>query len=55
MRSDNCTNFVGAIKELRKAFKEIDHNQISQYLERHGANWITWIRIPPTASRKGGV
>ena len=44
MRSDNGTNFVGAIKELRKAIQEMDHNQISQYLQRHGVDWITWIK-----------
>ena len=26
MRSDNATNFVGAINELRKAFQKMDHN-----------------------------
>ena len=55
MRSDNGTNFVGAIKELQKAFQEMDHNQISQCLQRHEADWITWIRNPPTASHMGGV
>ena len=55
MRSDNGTNFVGAIKELRKAFQEMDHNQLSQYLQRHEANWITWIRKPPTATHMSGV
>ena len=43
MRSDNGTNFVGAINELRKAFQEMGHNQISNYLKTHGAYWITWI------------
>ena len=43
MRSDNGTNFVGAINELRKAFQEIGHNQISHYLKTHGTDWITWI------------
>ena len=33
----------------------MDHNQISQYLQRRGANWITWIRNPSTASHMGGV
>ena len=37
MRSDNGTNFVGAINELRKAFQEMDHNKISRYLQKHGA------------------
>ena len=45
MRSDNGTNFVVAINELRKAFQEMDHNQISQYLQRHGADWITGSEI----------
>ena len=55
MRSDNGTNIVGAVKELWKAFQEMDHNQISQYLQRHGADWITWIRNPRTAIHMGGV
>ena len=33
----------------------MDHNQISQYLQTHGADWITWIRNPLTASHMGGV
>ena len=33
----------------------MDHNEISQYLQRHGSDWITWIRNPPTASQMGGV
>ena len=28
----------------------MDHNQISQYLQRHRAKWRTWIRNPLTAS-----
>ena len=55
MRSDNGTNLFGTINELRKAFQEMDHNQISQYLQTHRSDWITWIRNPPTASHMGGV
>ena len=55
MRSDNGSNFVGAIKELREAFQEMNHNQIAQYLQTHGADWITWIKNPPTASHMGVV
>ena len=55
MRSDNGTNFVGAVKELQKGFQEMDHNQISQYLQRHGTDWLTSIRNPPTASLMRGV
>ena len=55
MRSDNGTNYFGAIKELRKSFQEMDHYQIPQYLQRRGADWIIWIRNLPTASHMGGV
>ena len=33
----------------------MDDNQISQHLQRHGGDWITWIRNQPTASHMGGV
>ena len=45
MRSDNGTNFVGAIKGFRKAFQEMDHNQISQYLQRRGAEALHTLLI----------
>ena len=41
MRSDNGSNLFGTINELRKAFQEMDHNQISQYLQTHRSDWIT--------------
>ena len=55
MRSDNGSNFVGVVRELRKSFKEMNHNQKSEYLHSCGADWITWINNPPTASHMGGV
>ena len=55
MRSDNSTNFVGTISQLQNAFKEMNHSQILRYLQAHGADCITWIRYPPTASHMGGV
>ena len=55
MKFDNGINFVSAIKELRQAFQKMDHNQISQYLQRHGADWRARIRKPLTASHMGGV
>ena len=33
----------------------MNHNQIAQYLQTHGADWITWTKNPPTASHMGGV
>ena len=55
MRSDNGTDFVGVINELRKAFQEMDQNQISQYLQARGVDWITWIINPLTVSHVDGV
>lgn len=55
MRIDNSTNFICAINKPRKTFKEMDHNQLSQYMQARGADWITWIRNQPTAIHMGGV
>ena len=37
MRSDNGSNFVGAVKELGQALKETDQ-QIKLFLDNHGDN-----------------
>ena len=55
MRSDNGSNFVGAVKELRKSFQDMNHSRINDYLQMHGADWITWINNSPTASHMGEV
>ena len=33
----------------------MNHHRINQYLQVHGADWITWINNLPTASYMGGV
>ena len=38
--SGNGTNFVGAINELKKALKEMDHLKIKKYLQGNGTDWI---------------
>ena len=56
--SDNGTNFVGAERELRDAFKSMDHSKIQSFLKEHSeADWmhIEWKRNPPYASHFGGV
>lgn len=55
MRSDNGSNFVGAEKELQKAFKEMNHQQIESFLRNQGADWVIWEKNPPAASHMGGV
>ncbi|XP_028408116.1 uncharacterized protein LOC114530710 [Dendronephthya gigantea] len=52
IRSDNGSNFVGANKELIRAMKEMNHNQIQIKLRREG---IEWLFNTPTASHMGGV
>ena len=55
MRSDNGSNYVVAVKKFRNSFKDINHSKINEYLQMHGAYWITWINKSPTASHMGGV
>ena len=55
MESDNGSNFVGAVKELQKSFQDMNRSRINEYLQMHGADWITWINNPQTASHMGGV
>ena len=50
IRTDNGTNFVGANIEPRKAFNEMNHTKIKNFLMKLGGKWITWRRNPPIAS-----
>ena len=53
--SDNGSNFVGAEKELQKAYNEVDHKKIEEYLQNQGTDWVKWNKNPPAASHMGGV
>ena len=50
LRSDTGTSFVEGQTELSKAFKEIDHERISSFLQGYGSDWIRWKRNPPAAN-----
>ena len=50
--SDNGSNFVGAVKELRDGFKRLDKQAICDRLSRQS---IEWRFNPPAASHQGGV
>ena len=54
IRSDNGGNFVGANRELRQAFAEMDHERIKIWLNELGGDWV-WDFNPPSASHMGGV
>ena len=53
--SDNGTNFVGAHNELKKAFSEMNHQQIQHFLANTGADWLIWSRNVLAANHMGGV
>ena len=53
--SDNGANFVGADNELKRAFNEMNHQQIQHFLANAGADWLIWSRNTPAASQMGGV
>ena len=53
--SDNGSNFIGAERELRKAYEEMDDDKIQSFMQEHGGDWIKWYKNPPLASHMGGV
>ena len=55
IRSDNGSNLVGASAELSRAFQEMDHIKIGNFLKENGGEWMIWKRNPPLSSNMGGV
>ena len=53
--SDNEPNFVGMQKELKDAFKEMDHQKIQYLLQDNGADYIVWHRNAPAPNHMGDV
>ena len=49
IRTDNSTDFVGAIAKLNK----VNHKKINEFMLEHGGQWIKWERNPLTASNIG--
>ena len=54
LRSDQGTNFVGARKELKEALKEIDNDQVKEFLLQNDCSF-SFRMNPPSASHMGGV
>ena len=46
IRSDNGTNFVGAITELKEVIKRIDHSKVVKYCSERQVDF-QWIFNPP--------
>ena len=55
LRSDNGTNFVGADNEFQKAYNEMDHSKISNFLLTEKCDWVRLEKNTPEASHTGGV
>ena len=53
--SDNGSNFIGAERELKKPYSEINDDKIQSCMEGIGGDWIKWHKNPPLASHMGGV
>ena len=55
IRSDNGSNLGGASAELSRAFQEMDHIKIGNFLKDNGGEWMIWKRNPLLSSNMGGV
>ena len=52
IKSDQGKNIVGAVGEIRKAWQEMDLDQVQKALRKQG---VEWSFNPPKASQMGGV
>ena len=55
LRSDQGTNFVGALKELAQALGEMDQERIKAKLLEEQCDWFSFKMNVPAASHMGGV
>ena len=55
LRSDQGTNFIGAMNELQQAVKELNHERIREELLLNNCDWIEFKPNVPHASHMGGV
>ena len=55
LRSDQGTNFIGAMNELQQPFTELNHERIREELLSNNCNWVEFKLNVPHASHMGGV
>ena len=46
---------MGAKNELKKAFNEMNQQQMHHFLVNTGTDWLIWSRVAPAASHMSGV
>ena len=54
IRSDNGTNFAGAVTELKEVIKRIDHSKVVKYCSERQID-CQWIFNPPLSPWMGGA
>ena len=47
IRYDNGSSLVGALTEINRAFQEVGHIKIGDFLKENGGEWMIWKRNPP--------
>ena len=47
IRYDNGSSLVGALTEITRAFQEVGHIKIGDFLKENGGEWMIWKRNPP--------
>ncbi|CAC5383578.1 unnamed protein product [Mytilus coruscus] len=55
LRSDRGSNFVGAERELREAYSQMDDKSIRQFLSNEGCDFVEFKMNVPSVSHMGGV
>ena len=55
LRSDQGTNLVGAMSELKQALNEMDHDKLRRFLLETGCDYPEFKMNAPAASHAGGV
>jgi hypothetical protein len=55
LRCDQGTNLVGARNELRDMLKQMNQNEVRQFLLKRECDWFEFKLNTPTASHAGGV
>ena len=53
--SDYGSNFIGAERELKKAYSAMNDDKTQSFMEGIGGDWIKWHKNPPFANLMSGV
>ena len=40
---------------MKKAYEEIENQEIQSFMQGQGRDWVKWVRNPPAASHMGSI